>query len=354
MQWSDTLAGVILGTAVGDALGLPREGLTATRAERLYGSAPLSYRVVFGRGMVSDDTEHTCLVAQALLEAPKDVDSFSRAMGRGLRWWLAALPVGLGLGTLRAVCRLWLGFSPAKSGVFTAGNGPAMRAAIVGACKGPVISDIETFLRASTCITHTDPKAYEGALCIALAANEAARNKELQPEVLLAFLISQIQGEELLAALNKVRHHLQKQATVTELTRDLGVEGFVSGYINHTVPVALFCWLRNLRDFRAAIEAGIMAGGDADTVGAIVGALSGAYLGAAQIPTELLSGLFDWPNSVSRMRELSRRIALQFPEHGAPIRQKPLRLFWPFTVVRNLFFIPWVFLYGVRRLFPPY
>ena len=354
MTWNDTLSGVILGTAVGDALGLPREGLTSVRAERLYGSPPLSYRVVWGRGMVSDDTEHTCLVARALVESPDDVARFSRSMGRGLRWWLAALPVGLGLGTLRAVCRLWLGFSPARSGVFTAGNGPAMRAAIIGVCRGPEVASIASYVRASTEITHTDPKAYEGALCIALAASEAARHKALQPEALLSLLETHVQGEELLAALGQVKAHLQKGASVSDFTRALGIEGFVTGYINHTVPVALFCWLRHLDDFRGAVEAGICAGGDADTVGAIVGALSGAYLGAEKIPRALLDGLLEWPCSVRWMRELARRLALQFPASGEPVRQSPLALFWPFTLLRNLFFIPWVFLYGVRRLFPPY
>ena len=56
---SDQIAGVILGTAVGDALGLPREGLSRRRAGKLFGDPPLGHHFLFGRGMVSDDTEHT-------------------------------------------------------------------------------------------------------------------------------------------------------------------------------------------------------------------------------------------------------------------------------------------------------
>ena len=83
--------------------------------------------------MVSDDTEHTCLVAQALCAAPTDADRFARHLARGLRWWLLGLPAGIGSATLRATLKLWLGFPPARSGVFSAGNGPAMRSAILGA-----------------------------------------------------------------------------------------------------------------------------------------------------------------------------------------------------------------------------
>ena len=34
---SDRFVGVLLGTMVGDAIGLPREGLSRRRAERLFG-----------------------------------------------------------------------------------------------------------------------------------------------------------------------------------------------------------------------------------------------------------------------------------------------------------------------------
>src|SRR5713101_4712985 len=122
----ERLAGVILGTAVGDALGLPREGLSRRRARKLFGPPPFHHQFLFGRGMTSDDTEHTCMVGQALLRAPSDPDRFARSLGWRLRFWLLGLPAGLGRATLRAVVKLWLGFSPHHSGVRSAGNGPAM------------------------------------------------------------------------------------------------------------------------------------------------------------------------------------------------------------------------------------
>jgi ADP-ribosylglycohydrolase len=58
--------GLLIGTAVGDALGLPAEGLCRRRILRLY-QGHWRHRLVFGRGMISDDTEHTIFVAQCLL-----------------------------------------------------------------------------------------------------------------------------------------------------------------------------------------------------------------------------------------------------------------------------------------------
>src|SRR5579872_1283658 len=169
----DRICGVILGTAVGDALGLPREGLSRRRAALIFGDGPLQHRLVFDRGMVSDDTEHTCLVGQALLDS-SDAEEFARALAWRLRWWLLGLPAGVGLGTARAIVKLWCGFPPLHSGVWSAGNGPAMRAALLGICLAGESQRIRQYVRASTRMTHADPRAETGALLVALAAAHGA------------------------------------------------------------------------------------------------------------------------------------------------------------------------------------
>ena len=44
--------GALLGTAVGDALGLPFEGMSKRRVRKMLGSRALTHRFVLGRGMV--------------------------------------------------------------------------------------------------------------------------------------------------------------------------------------------------------------------------------------------------------------------------------------------------------------
>src|SRR5260370_40155970 len=109
--------------------------------------------------MPSDDTEHTCLVGQALLRAPRDPDAFARALAWRLRFWLLGLPAGIGRATLRALLKLWLGFPPADNGVWSAGNGPALRAALLGGCLGIDREHLRAYVRASTRLTPLDPKA---------------------------------------------------------------------------------------------------------------------------------------------------------------------------------------------------
>jgi len=178
MVRKSAIFGSILGTAVGDAIGLPYEGLSPRRAARLLGE-PDRHRFFLGRGMVSDDTEHTCMVAQALVAAGDDVGAFSGQLARRLRLWLLGLPAGTGKATLRATLKLWLGFSPDRSGVFSAGNGPAMRSPVLGAA----VEDLDLLrrlVRASARITHTDPKAEYGALAVALAARLASEGSTVE------------------------------------------------------------------------------------------------------------------------------------------------------------------------------
>ena len=73
------LTGMLLGTAVGDCLGLPAEGLSRSRSARRW-QGEWRHRFLFGRGMCSDDTEHTLLVAQALLAHPEDPVAFQRCL----------------------------------------------------------------------------------------------------------------------------------------------------------------------------------------------------------------------------------------------------------------------------------
>jgi ADP-ribosylglycohydrolase len=354
---TDTLAGVLLGTAVGDALGLPREGLSPRRARRMFGGPPLRHRFVLGRGMGSDDTEHACMTAQALLRAGDDPDRFARSLAWRLRLWLLGLPAGVGRATLTAALKLWLGFPPGRSGVYSAGNGPAMRAALLGVCLGDDPERLRAFLRASTRLTHTDPRAERGALLVALAAHHGARHgpAALTAESFLGSVRKLVEPDaELDGALAKVEDHLRRQASAAELAGALSLGRGVTGYVYHTVPVVLFAWLRWPGDFRRAVEEVIALGGDADTTGAIIGGICGATVGQGGVPVEWVGGLIDWPRSAGWMRKLADRLATRFPGAGAAGAGHPLPLFWPALIPRNGLFLAIVLLHGLRRLLPPY
>lgn len=349
-------AGLLLGTALGDAIGLPFEGLSPQRvARRLRRGRPLGHRLLLGRGLTSDDTEHACLVAQSLLEHPADPAAFRRALARRLRWWLAGMPAGVGLASLRATTRLWLGWSPERSGVASAGNGPAMRAPLLGAC----LRDRETlaeFVQASTRLTHTDPRAEQGALAVAIAARQAVSTPagtRIDHAAALDEILTSVTHIELAAALRMMTQALERGDPAARLVADLGSRRGVSGYVVHTVPVALYLWLAHEGDLREAVTEAVRLGGDTDTVAAITGALCGATQGEPGIPKDWLAGLWEWPRTPGWMCEVASRLRRQFHAEP-PTSPGPAPLFWPGLLPRNGLFAAVVLSHGFRRLLPPY
>jgi ADP-ribosyl-[dinitrogen reductase] hydrolase len=354
-QRHDRILATLLGTAVGDALGLPREGLSATRARRLFGDE-IRHAFLLGHGMVSDDTEHTCLLGQALLASRGDPRRFARALAWKLRFWILGLPAGVGLGTARAIGKLWLGFPPDRSGVRSAGNGPAMRAALLGVCLGEDTARLREWVRAATCCTHTDPRAERAAYLTALAAAHAAARPRggIDPIAFLARVGAAVDDadEELRSILDVMREHISRGAPLRAFAEAIGVKGKVSGYAYRTVPVALYAWLRDPGDFAAVVANTIRLGGDTDTTAAIAGAVCGAGAGTAGIPRAWVDGLLEWPRSVAWMRELANRLAERFSAKAADARE--VNVAWPLVLPRNLLFLAIVLLHGFRRLLPPY
>ncbi len=344
--------GLFLGQAVGDALGLPWEGLSRPRAVKMY-STPDRYRFLFGRGMISDDTEHACMTAQALLAYPEDPILFARSLGWKLRWWLVALPAGIGFATLRAILKLWAGVPPSASGVFSAGNGPAMRAPVLGAYFRNDHELMREYVRVSTRLTHSDPKAEEGALAIALTAAWAVNisTGSDDPQQLLDRLSDEVTDPELVRHLEDIAKGLTEDWSVDEFARSMGLENGITGYIYHTVPVVLFVFLRHLGDFETTVKSVIALGGDADSTGAVAGALAGAAAGYEEVPPYLLKGIVEWPRSVPWMMKLADRLALS---SSGDVVAGPVTLFWIGIVPRNLVFLITVLVHGFRRLLPPY
>ncbi|MDD2998033.1 MAG: ADP-ribosylglycohydrolase family protein [Candidatus Riflebacteria bacterium] len=345
------IIGCILGTAAGDALGLPYEGLSRRRAAKMFGP-PDRHKFLFGKGMISDDTEHTCMVAQALISSGGNEDAFVASLGWRFRFWFMGMPMGIGFATLRAILKLWLGFGAEHSGVFSAGNGPAMRAAIFGATFDDT-KTISKFVRASTRITHTDPKAEYGALTIAFAARMARRPEPVSGKNFLHELheILTDDGKEMLSLIEKAVNAADKGESTKSFADSLGLGNGVSGYVYHTVPVAIHAWLTNQRDFRSAITSVIECGGDADTTAAIVGGIVGSAVGRDGIPQEWLSNLFEWPRSVTWMENLGTELYKSL--ESTTKAQPPGLPFWG-LLPRNLFALTIVLLHGFRRLFPPY
>jgi ADP-ribosylglycohydrolase len=347
------IIGCLLGTAVGDALGLPFEALSRKRQQKLYPHID-GHHFICGRGMISDDSEHSCMVAQALIASAGEPGRFAESFAWRLRWWLMSFPTAIGLATLRALLKLWAGFPPDKIGVFSAGNGPAMRSAILGVCYGSDWPLLRKLVKISTRITHTDPKAEWAALAVAVASHMSFCGEARPQEFLETF--RNVLGDdaepaqELLDLLNRAARSAANGGSTETFAESIGLKAGVSGYAYHTVPVCLQAWLRQSDDFSAVLNA-IRCGGDTDTVAAIVGAIIGARVGKEGIPQRWLEQIWEWPRSTAWIEQVGERLA-RVCATGAPEKAVSLPV-WALPL-RSIGFTTVVLAHGLRRLFPPY
>ncbi len=369
----NNIEGCLLGCAVGDSIGLPFEGIAPVRLKKMLPDA-LEHRFLMGRGMISDDTEHLSMVAQALIVSAGDagtsaeyVETFTHSLSWKFRWWLAGFPAGTGWATLRSLIKLWIGFGPSKSGVFSAGNGPSMRSAVLGVHfkDNPDPDILKRFVKASTCITHTDPKAFWGAYAVAIAATLASaadpvsdcrkilkKTSIKNPVRIEDFIIKLKQNisasDEFWELLETTEQSINIGENAQAFCERLGFHNGVSGYIYHTLPVVIHCWIRHQNDFRAGITEIVKCGGDTDTTAAILGAVIGAGVGIEGIPATWMNGMVDYPRSVGWLKQVA--VNLADSRNDSDICEVPLNI--PALMIRNIFFMLVVLGHGFRRLLP--
>lgn len=196
--------------------------------------------------------------------------------------WLTGLPAEIGFATLRAILKLWLGFRARHSGAFSVGNGPTMHAALIGICYGDEPARMRALTRATTRVTHTDPKAEYGAFAVAYAAHIAAMSwHDITEKAFLKRLSQHIADGEFVALMRNVVESVARGETAETFARSIGCTHGVSGYMYHTLPCVPQVWLSHQHDYRAALTTMIRLGGDADTTAATLGAIVGARVGTA-------------------------------------------------------------------------
>jgi ADP-ribosylglycohydrolase len=332
--------GVLLGTAIGDALGLACEGLSPRVIAKRFGRVD-RYRLLGATGWVSDDTEQSALVAQALVASGGALEPCVGAFRRSLLGWFWRLPWGLGFATLRACIKLTLGV--AQSGVRSAGNGAAMRSAVIGALFRHDTERREAMARALASVTHTDPRAVEAAVFVAnvSAATGAAHER-------IAYARARLSEPALCVALDRAEALRGRGATMLDAARELGTSGFVV----HTLAMAAYAFASRgdgaLEDLLPELYG---VGGDTDSIGAIVGAWYGALHGGSALPARWVDALQSGPFGAAHLRALAADLArLSHGERPAT----PARFSWIYAMARNLALYPVVLAHGFRRLAPPY
>jgi ADP-ribosyl-[dinitrogen reductase] hydrolase len=329
----DRVTATLLGTAYGDALGLAAEGMSPKAIARRWGRIERFH--LLGRwGFVSDDTEQSALVAQSMARCPGDLDAATRDFRRALLGWFLRLPWGIGLATLRACVRIALGLR--RSGVSSAGNGAAMRAAVIGAAlDDPAQRRLWSDRFAE--VTHTDPRAVQGARFV---AEVAARARDASC------------AEVLRAALAVVEQPALREAVAAALAlaaRDAAPEAVVkapghTGFVVHTVGLASYAFARWGDAPLRSVQGVIAFGGDTDSIAAIVGAWCRGPPRRCVDSCRTPRGDARRPFGPTHLRALGADVSAG---RGLRARYSPVA-----AMLRNLLLYPVVLAHGLRRLVP--
>jgi poly(ADP-ribose) glycohydrolase ARH3 len=293
---ADRARGALLGTFVGDALGMPYEGRPAEeipdRVEMI--DARL------GRGTYTDDTQMMIALAESLIACGRvDQQHLARAFRDAYD-----PDRGYGGGT-RRVLELWAaGTSIAEAagqvfdGQGSRGNGAAMRIAPVAVRFAHDRDRLRLEAAASAELTHTHAVGVDAAVVQATAIAAALRDEDIvhaaRAAARTAVLTSSLRGVEELLAAPREPHEMRAR---------LGS----SSDACESVCAAIYSATAHT-GFEQAVTFAVHLGGDTDTIAAMTGAISAARSGVTTIPSRWLDALENGDRGRTHVESLAARL----------------------------------------------
>lgn len=331
---------ILLGMAVGDALGVPVE--FRNRAEldhdpvtgmRGYGTHNLP------PGTWSDDSSLAFCLAESLCRG-YNLDDIAR---RFVRWFYDCYwtPHGrvfdIGIGTRRAIGKLKAGAPPARAGGAEEtdnGNGSLMRILplllhirhMPLAASVPIVSEVSS-------LTHRHPRSVLACVILLEFARLLCDHpKEEAMRMLQVNMGSLLQDFPELAAERKhfgrILPTLGKDPGGHTAAADGPANGHdapnairkiprnkirSTGYVVHTLEAAIWC-IANSTNYRDAVLMAVNLGDDTDTTAAVTGGLAGLAYGHDSIPQEWVIALARKDDILELAERLDERMAKRLDE----------------------------------------
>lgn len=293
--------GALAGLAIGDALGMPTQSMSAEWITRSYDGPihdfldsvddqPIAPHMA--AGTVTDDTEQAFLLAERLIADHGAIDILAYAQDL-LRWEAEMKAKGsfdlLGPSTKAALEALGRGVPPERTGVTGTTNGGAMRAAPVGiACApGTALADAA---RRSCIVTHNTVQGIEATTLVAAAVSYGVDGADPAEALHRALEFTQRLDRTgcwspKASVLERTRMALAyvegpgAHMTDGDFTRWLRTAVGTSVEANESVPAAFAIARRHADTPFEQLCTAASLGGDTDTIAAMAGAMLGACLG---------------------------------------------------------------------------
>jgi ADP-ribosylglycohydrolase len=303
--------GCLIGSAIGDAMGMPASFMSPEKIKRIYGRIsgflpPDKEQIPHGNlaeGKITDDTEESLIIADVLIEAGR----FDQALfiDKMKRWAIDADMLNstiIGPSTRRFLEAIINDSDPRETGKIGDTNGGAMRVAPIGIFHhGDVAKAIQAAIESGE-VSHGSKPGLASTAAIAAAISTAIAGDCTPEQVLATALAGAEAGEkagfDIPAPSVAARISLAKEivdshrgesvdALSYRLYRVIGAS--MKSY--ESIPLSLGVFYAASGRFEDGLLAAINTGDDADTNGAIVGALCGAFSGVDAIRPEWIQKL---------------------------------------------------------------
>ncbi|MGD0439025.1 MAG: ADP-ribosylglycohydrolase family protein [Acidimicrobiales bacterium] len=287
----DRAAGVLLGSAAGDALGAGYEFISVGPADpAMVGGGYLDWEP----GEWTDDTQMAICIAE---EAATGFLDASAVACRFLDWFnhgprdvgnqtAAVLSASPSPGDLPARAAEYLSSHPDKA----AGNGSLMRTGPVALAAIGDDVKLARLARSVSELTHADPLTGDACVLWCVGIDRAVRQGRLDGV------------RDGLALLPEVRRQFWAD-TIEEATEKRPSSFNPNGYVVSAFQAALASVLQTpvpatqpCRHLQEALRTAVGVGYDTDTVAAIAGSLLGARWGATAVPARWQAVLHGWPS----------------------------------------------------------
>lgn len=286
---------VLLGVAVGDAVGVPYE----FRSREIMVKNPATDMVGFGTynqppGTFSDDSSLTFCLAEALTHG-FDLQEIANNFIKWVKedYWTAHGEVfDIGIATHEAISNLLNGDSPEVSGgddEYSNGNGSLMRIApLLFHLSDKPIQERFELTRLVSGITHRHIRSvvacffyleFARLLVEGLEKQDAYKKTQVQVS---AFLKTIAIPDSELELFNRILQSDISQEPINTIES--------SGYVIHTLEASIWCIL-TAETYQETILKAVSLGKDTDTTAAVTGGLAGLLYGVEGIPDSWLNQL---------------------------------------------------------------
>jgi len=294
---------VLLGVAVGDALGVPVE--FESRSHLM--DNPVTDLMGFGThnlpaGTWSDDSSLTFCLAEALINdfnLQKIANNFISWLYENY-WTATGVVFDVGIGTKRAIDRLVKGCRPDLAGGFDSssnGNGSLMRILpLVFYIKGKPVEERYEITKQVSSITHGHIRStiacfyyVEFARLLLTGCDKFAAYQNLK--ITVADFLQ-------LKSINPLEVELFNRLLQSDINSLNESEIRTTGYVLHSLEASIWCLLTT-DSYKDSVLKAVNLGDDTDTTAAITGGLAGLLYGYESIPAQ-------WVKQLARLNDITR------------------------------------------------